>query len=91
MHYKLRGCITYGKFCIRAAGVQLVNSCNAVALRGMVCCKKGMVSRFVDFVLQTEENRVPFKKLDLFASSAEMPGCACSSMSNLRMVTDSVP
>ena len=89
MHFKLRECITYGKLCINAVVVKLVNSCSAAGIRGMVCCKKGMVSRFVDLSIALHsENTVPYEELDMFTSSGEMPGATCSSASILTMVTD---
>jgi hypothetical protein len=55
----------------------------------MVCCKKGMVSRFVNLSIALHsEKTVPRKELEMFASSGEMPGATCSIASNLMMVTD---
>jgi hypothetical protein len=73
MHSKFCGCISYGKFYIYAAVVKLVNSCSALGVRGMVCCKKGMVSSFVDLsnALHSEKT-VPHKELDMFTSLGEM-------------------
>jgi len=89
MHSKFCGCISYGRFCTSAAVVKLVNSYSAAGIRGMVCCKEGMVSRFVDLSIAFHsEKTVPRKELDMFASLGKILGATCSVASNLTMVTD---